>query len=356
MMRRWSDCPSQWWAPWDRRAPARRRGAGLGVVLAVILVAAWLVDGQHAAAQAPPQTLDQYAQAVDEAASLLAGSGEPEDAQARLKAARQRLAGIETVELPSGAVVTVASLLSPEEADLTPEDAQVRLDAVQSQLAAAANDRTAPRLALLAQVLARPEFAVQETPWQRFRRWLAERLARWLPDVGPPAARGRAVDVTAEALVWAAGAAGLLLLAGLLSYWLQGLLRNFVVDTEVGSGHDREGGRPASPEQARTQAAAFARAGNYREAVRQLYLAALLTMEEHGLAPRNRSLTNREVLAQVGPTGSVASHLSPVVDTFDAVWYGVQEPNQAVYQSYAAEIDALTDAAQRDPGSRQKAP
>jgi hypothetical protein len=245
--------------------------------------------------------------------------------------------------------------LPAEEADLTPEDAEARLAAVHSQLAAAANDRTAARLALLDQVLARPEFAVPESPWQRFRRWLAEQLARWLPDVAPAGERSPAVDVAAEALVWAVGAAGLLLLAGLLGYWLQGLLRSFVVDTELAAGRDGRG-QSTTPEQARTAAASLARAGNYRAAVRQLYLAALLTLEERGLVQHDRSLTNREMLAQVEPAAELAGRLMPVVDTFDAVWYGVQEPTQATYQSYAAEIDALTDAARRDPRTRPLSP
>ena len=87
--------------------------------------------------------------------------------------------------------------------------------------------------------------------------------------------------------------------------------------------------------------------GNYRSAVRNLYLAALLTLEQHGLVPADRSLTNREVLGRVDSTHPLRPHLQPVVETFDDVWYGVHEPDAGTYAAYAHSIDELETLAEQ---------
>ncbi len=68
-------------------------------------------------------------------------------------------------------------------------------------------------------------------------------------------------------------------------------------------------------------------------------------MEEHGLVTHDRSLTNREVLATLAPEHPLRPHMQPVVETFDAVWYGVQEPDDLTYRSYTQAIDALESLA-----------
>ena len=98
---------------------------------------------------------------------------------------------------------------------------------------------------------------------------------------------------------------------------------------------------PQTPAEARQRAAGSASAGDYRSAVRNLYLSALLTLEQHGLVPADRSLTNREVLARVGSTHPLRPHLQPVVETFDDVWYGVHEPDAGTYDAYTHSIDEV---------------
>ena len=62
-----------------------------------------------------------------------------------------------------------------------------------------------------------------------------------------------------------------------------------------------------------------------------------------GLIRYDRTLTNREVLAQTQSEAAVQSHLRPVVETFDQVWYGIHEPDQSSYSSYVREIDQLEE-------------
>ena len=105
------------------------------------------------------------------------------------------------------------------------------------------------------------------------------------------------------------------------------------------------GDLPRTPAEARARANTLAHAGDYRNGVRHLYLAALLTLEEHKLVTVDRTLTNRELLARVPAGHPIHPHLQPVVDTFDDVWYGVHQPDAATYASYARSIDALQSLA-----------
>ncbi|MEZ4661612.1 MAG: DUF4129 domain-containing protein [Caldilineaceae bacterium] len=75
--------------------------------------------------------------------------------------------------------------------------------------------------------------------------------------------------------------------------------------------------------------------------MRQLYLSALLTLDERSVIQYDRSLTNREVLSQVQRQAQVESHLHPVVDTFDRVWYGESEPDRETFDLYEREIAEL---------------
>jgi hypothetical protein len=81
--------------------------------------------------------------------------------------------------------------------------------------------------------------------------------------------------------------------------------------------------------------------------VRNLYLSALLTLEQQDLVPADRSLTNREVLSRVGSAHPLRPHFQGVVETFDDVWYGVHEPDALTYAGYTHSIDELEALAQQ---------
>jgi hypothetical protein len=308
------------------------------------LVLAGRAWAQASPAQEPAVPLDHYVGSLREAQQLLSGSADPDDALAR---ARAVLAAIERVELPSGAEIAVSPLLGVGDDELTRIAAQARIVTLLAQLAAAEGDDTAARLAVLQTVLAGPAFRQGESWWDTVRRWLAEWLERLLPDATPASPGTGAMDRAADAVTWAAGIAALIAIMLLLAYWLRGLIAGFVADEEM-----RDRGRdgddlPQTPAEARRRAAGLAGAGDYRSAVRNLYLSALLTLEQHGLVPDDRSLTNRELLARVGSAHPLRPHLQPVVETFDDVWYGVHEPDAATYDAYTHSIDELESLAQQ---------
>ena len=61
---------------------------------------------------------------------------------------------------------------------------------------------------------------------------------------------------------------------------------------------------------------------NFREALRYLYLSAILHLQERDILPHDKSLTNREYLHQVQADIELQATLAPAITVFDEVWYG----------------------------------
>ena len=77
-----------------------------------------------------------------------------------------------------------------------------------------------------------------------------------------------------------------------------------------------------------TERAALARAetaeaaSDFRGALRFLYLSAILHLQERGMLPYDRSLTNREYLHRAQTDIDLHTALGPAITVFDEVWYG----------------------------------
>lgn len=300
--------------------------------------------GQDTPAQGTAVPLAHYVSSLRDAQDILARSSQP----TAVTEARRTLAGIDRVQLPSGTELAVSPLLGAEGDALTQEAAAARVATLLAQLDAASGDNTAARLAVLDKVLAGPSFQQGESWWDVFRRWVAELLDRLLPDPAPTSSNAGAAGRAGDLIAWSIGIVGVIAIVLLLAYWLRGLIGGFVANADNNEDGDVDDDLPQTPTEARRRAAGAANEGNYRGAVRNLYLAALLTLEQHGLVPADRSLTNREVLGRVDSTHPLRSHLQPVVETFDDVWYGVHEPDAGTYAAYAQSIDELETIAQQE--------
>lgn len=272
---------------------------------------------------------------LDLSQSAASGGGAAEGA---LQAAREALRQVAAVQLPSGEVIKLQPALSEEH---TLDQALNRLRLIQSQLAASESDNTAARLEQLKRILARPEFG--PTLWERIVNWLRDLLRRLWPDQVSPEA-GAAAETASNVLQWVIASVGGVLIALLLSYWLHGFLRSFVADAEARRRLEAGEDAPLTATEARQQAARLAQLGNYRQAVRQLYLSALLQLEDSGFLNKDRSLTNREYVAQVAHIPPIYIRFRPVVETFDAVWYGIREPDHEAFHRYEQAIDSLNQA------------
>lgn len=247
------------------------------------------------------------------------------------------------VQLSSDATITPAPLFA---GGSEPAVAGARLSAAVQQIDLSAQDNTAERLAQLEKVADRLDL-LQPSLWERFLRWLQGWLERLLPERAPLA--GGVLGNAATTLVgWAVIGGGGALLVLLLAYWLRRLLTGMLAGRDGGDPLAGTDDLPATSGQARQQASQMAEGGRYREAVRRLYLAALLRMTERGLLRFDGSMTNWEVLSRVDASAPIRTHLIPVVETFDRVWYGVREPDEATFRTYSQEIDALLQERQEE--------
>lgn len=270
---------------------------------------------------APPLSLGDYRRTVEQSLARLLDS-------------------LTSVALVNGERVTVAPLLND---DIAVEAAQARLQVVLAQLDSAAGDRTADRLAALEQVFASPAFQRGESLLDQVRRWLANLFSRLLPEPQPSAGVNPIGERMAQLTGWIAVGVAATVLLFLLVRWLQTVLKAFVAESDHKT--DDANALPATPAAARQAASRFAQSGDYRSAVRHLYLAALMTLQERRIVPRDPSLTNREVLARTPADAPIHTPLAEVVDIFDDVWYGVHEPDAATFEHYRATVDKLARTA-----------
>jgi hypothetical protein len=90
----------------------------------------------------------------------------------------------------------------------------------------------------------------------------------------------------------------------------------------------------------KTEKAALVRADNaaasndFRSALRYLYLSALLHLQERGILPYDKSLTNREYLHQSQVDMQLQESLGPAITVFDEVWYGYKPCDAETVANY----------------------
>ncbi|WP_420631453.1 DUF4129 domain-containing protein [Candidatus Leptofilum sp.] len=130
------------------------------------------------------------------------------------------------------------------------------------------------------------------------------------------------------------------LIIGALAYALRGLIGDLTADAAM-SAEDELSGEPLTAELALQKAQELSTGGDYRTAVRYLYLSSLLLLEERGLLRYDRSLTNREYLRSVAHRPELATILREVIEVFDRVWYGFQSLSASEYDTYAQRVATL---------------
>lgn len=195
-------------------------------------------------------------------------------------------------------------------------------------------------LARLQEILARPEFQTKETEpnflqqlWDRFWKWIASLQ-------GEQTAQEQEVQVAAPGF-FVELLAGLAL-AVVMVYVLRSLFSDFVADSAYLT-QDEAQEEPITAQVALSRAENFSNRGEFRTAVRYLYLSALLILDERGLLYYDRAKTNREYLRAVSGNASIFNLLRSVIDVFDRVWYGFQTLDAETYQRYAEQVKQLEE-------------
>ena len=114
---------------------------------------------------------------------------------------------------------------------------------------------------------------------------------------------------------------GAIALGSVIAFFIRQIRRNLIVEA-------RDDVSDITQERVETERAALAHAetaeaaNDFRSALRFLYLSAILHLQERGVLPYDKSLTNREYLHQAQADIDLQTTLGPVVTLFDEVWYG----------------------------------
>lgn len=295
-----------------------------------------------------PPTVEGYWQVINQAQSTVRQARFlPSSQQATrtklLAPLADQLESITSVRLPDGQIAPVdnAALVAALRSD-NPDLEQIEADL--AALSEAHNNWPHPQtdpdaFDKLAGVLARPEFqpAAQPPPspiqkWlDEFSRWLNRLLDRLLGD-----------SVTVPGMDWIILImGGLALMAVAFFFWRN--VRAYLVHEAALAQDAAENGLSASA--AVQQARLLAAGSDYRQAMRYLYLAALLTLDERGVLRYDKALTNREVLRRAAQSDQpeLAQAMSPVVDTFDQVWYGYSPVDDETYQAYTEQVKQVVE-------------
>ncbi len=214
--------------------------------------------------------------------------------------------------------------------------ASLLLAAIAAVAAAQESDPLALRrkLELLEQVLRRPEFQWRDsepTIIERIWSWLVQQLLALL------SVSAQSNDLLGLILA-AVGVAGLL---GAVLYVALRLKRQFVPDTDASAADALAQVR--DPDEAFASAEAMASQGDYRLALRYLYLSTLLLLDKRGMINYDRTRTNREVLLNLRDRPQLEAVLREIVQIFDRSWYGIQTPDSGTYEQFLGHVQDLRE-------------
>ncbi|MCA9980076.1 MAG: DUF4129 domain-containing protein [Anaerolineales bacterium] len=210
-----------------------------------------------------------------------------------------------------------------------------------------------PDRAALDDLLARPEFqAAPSEPnlVERIRRQMLNFVNNWLVTFLP-----QDVDFSGGGWIFTIFLPVVLgvVLTLVLVVAIRRLATDFVTTTAVNE-QAWSAGDPLTAAAAYQQAQTTSSAGDYRTAVRYLYLSTLLALDERDLLRYDRAATNREYLRRIADQPDLHALLSDVVDVFDRVWYGFQPISRDTYDTYAARVADLQRQRRRRRAEREQ--
>lgn len=202
--------------------------------------------------------------------------------------------------------------------------------------------RTAPEdvfsrtdLAALNEILARPEFQWKEaasTPVSEWIQKILDTINLWLNRILDMTFDVAGSDVTSIILT--------VILAAILFFVFRTLFTDFMSEAELPA---ESGDEPLTSESAFAKAQELSRGGDYRAAVRYLYLSTLLILDERGVMRYDRSKTNREYLRSVSNSPELSKPLGEVIDVFDNVWYGRHSLEEESFKHYSDRVEELKE-------------
>lgn len=301
--------------------------------LALMLV--WLCVST-VAAQSTPLPEESYWQLVADTQAWIDTNPQPETWSAQA----ERWSAFQEVRLADGSVVRVSTHEIARLLQAVPAD-RVRLRDYLSGLLQARerwskSGSGESELSALQSILSRPEFQSESDNFlQRLYQKVMDFLIQLLDKLFPHT-RQITLPLPTDLVILLT----VLLLGGILAFIFRDVWRNVLPETDLGD-ENLAVGEILTASQASQRARQLSSSGDYRQAIRYMYLSALLHLDERGLLRYDRSLTNREYLRQVSNQPGLASHLRPVIEIFDKVWYGFQPVDEETYSQYTGQVETL---------------
>jgi hypothetical protein len=261
----------------------------------------------------------------------------------QLNALASQWEGITAVELSDKSLVQIDSSYLVAELKNDPPDLERLQNLLDAYLDAhdeyPQNVFTLQDVQPLKAILARPEFQWRGAQSVAMPNWLQnlfDRILDFLDRIAYGVANayyyGRVPLIIAAALLFAFS----------LFYISRSLSRNLVREAQLAA-EDGEGDEMLTSKGALQRAQTLSGQGDYRNAIRYLYLSSLLVLDEQGLLRYDRSRTNREYLRSVSSKPELANPLRDVIDVFDRVWYGYESVDEQTYQSYVDHVEELRE-------------
>lgn len=308
-----------------RFATTRRQ---TGAVVVSLCLAYVLASSLHLAYADAPITLAEYRRVVADTLALV----EQGNDAARFQQAATMLDAVRAVRLDTGETMTVTNdplLAEMRRANPDVGKVRARLRALRDALAVPTGPLNPNDQEKLHDLLNKPPFK-QEASDNWFIRLLDELLSRLFGGTVQGIFDMRYVIV----------ALGFVLIVAVLVYFAINLRGNTASEAVLpAESVTDEANLTASA--ALHNAQRLASAGDYRAAVRQLYLSTLLRLDERGRLRYDRSLTNREYLRAVSSAPAIRDALQPIVETFDHIWYGFAPISATEFAEYQRNVDAI---------------
>lgn len=254
----------------------------------------------------------------------------------------------QVIEIDNTWLYDIASQLekanSPADKEAAFEQIRSRLTALDNHLVELQETEAGPVYSTerqkLEAILSRSEFRVKkgETLGEKLRRWimdLLERLIRWLPT------QGTTFNSVLKMIIILAG----VVVAAVLGLMLK---RMFTREKRVKEREKRtvlgeELDQEVTANELLDAALRLAREGDYRGAIRKLYISLLFQMDEQRIIQLESSATNRDYLRKLRLSGNARlfSAMEYLTGKFDYFWYGKFASSEADFSDFLSRYREL---------------
>ena len=252
-----------------------------------------------------------------------------------LRAVQAALDAVEQNDLPKAADALAANTANSElitalrDETISQDEARTQLMALRDAIQAHPPQTSATDRNKLHDLLSQPPFVgKQPTP---FEQWLNGVLGSLFGGIANGLVNAQKLFI----------AIAIVIIAIVLFIFIRNFRATLMRQADLPETHDDD--VPATSSAALSRAQVLAGSGDYRTAVRQLYLATLLMLDEQGKLRFDRSLTNRETLRALTKAGApaLADALRPIVEQYDRVWYGFGRIESDEFERYRERVEAV---------------